>query len=421
MHLFNKAVIVLISAFLLQTGCGYADTIFLRNGDILSGDIQTDFFALEGPAGQIIVRRDFVKKLSLTDGSTGKLSIETINNDVLSGIALNQVIRLRLDSAINETIKIEDIEQILPDTSGPSYPISTAIFTVKNSDRFSGKLLEPQIKIQSNYLTKSYSLAEINRIEFTKDQENSAKILLNNGDVIQGELVGAKMTIAPDSMGWLTVDKSILDSVQLNARKLILKEYGALPPSEKDGDGDGVSDPADNCPNTPWGEPVDKHGCSKDSGNKELIAKRTQARQDIGLDTDQDGIPDNLDQCPGTPAGTRVNDRGCWEIKGILFEFDRYEIRPQYHAAVDEVIEVLKQNPSLAIEIQGHTDNLGAPAYNQALSEKRARAVKVYMQTKGIEPARLRAVGYGSAGSIASNDTAAGRALNRRIEIVVIN
>jgi OOP family OmpA-OmpF porin len=83
----------------------------------------------------------------------------------------------------------------------------------------------------------------------------------------------------------------------------------------------------------------------------------------------------------------------------------------------DEALAILKKEPTLKVEVQGHTDNVGARAYNQKLSERRAKAVMEYFIDKGIEPERLSAAGYGFSRPTASNDTREGRTLNRRVEL----
>lgn len=104
-----------------------------------------------------------------------------------------------------------------------------------------------------------------------------------------------------------------------------------------------------------------------------------------------------------------------------MFDFNQYELKPQYYSALDEVAARLSQNPATRIEIQGHTDNIGAANYNQALSEKRARAVKNYFVRKGVEEDRLFPEGFGFTMSAASNENEAGRALNRRVELAFQN
>jgi outer membrane protein OmpA-like peptidoglycan-associated protein len=208
-------------------------------------------------------------------------------------------------------------------------------------------------------------------------------------------------------MGRLTSAKSKISQIQFNARKWVLKEYDRLPPSEKDGDGDGVSDKADNCPHTTWGDAVDGSGCSTGPAKT--------------ADKDGDGVADSNDKCLQSPIGAAVDISGCWKIQPILFVFGRDTIRPEYFPGLDEVIAVLEKNPDLKLEIQGYTDNVGSPDFNQKLSAKRAQAAKRYMQDKGMAPARLAARGYGAARSQASNETATGRALNRRVEMVPKN
>ena len=99
----------------------------------------------------------------------------------------------------------------------------------------------------------------------------------------------------------------------------------------------------------------------------------------------------------------------------MLFEVDRTEIRDT--TMLDEAIEILIANPEITGEIQGHTDNTGPAEYNMGLSLRRAEAVFDYMVKGGVAAERMRVEGYGEERPIASNDTAEGRAQNRRVEL----
>jgi len=134
-------------------------------------------------------------------------------------------------------------------------------------------------------------------------------------------------------------------------------------------------------------------------------------------DSDGDGVIDSKDRCPNTPKGAKVNKVGCWIVKGLLFDFNKADIKPQYYKALDEVIAVLKANPGMKVEIQGHTDNIGSAAYNMKLSQRRAQAVANYLISHGVAASRLTVKGYGFSRPVASNDTPEGRALNRRVQI----
>jgi outer membrane protein OmpA-like peptidoglycan-associated protein len=137
-------------------------------------------------------------------------------------------------------------------------------------------------------------------------------------------------------------------------------------------------------------------------------------------DSDGDGVPDYRDKCPNTPKGAPVNGTGCWTIKGINFDYNKWDIKPQYRKALDESIDVLKLNPAMTIEIQGHTDSIASEQYNQVLSEKRAKATRDYFVANGVAPDRMSVRGFGETMPIASNDTPEGRAGNRRIEIKIL-
>ncbi len=145
----------------------------------------------------------------------------------------------------------------------------------------------------------------------------------------------------------------------------------------------------------------------------EIIAKPR-----IG-DQDGDGVPDDEDKCPNTPVGIEVNKAGCWVLKDLRFATGKAEILPQYTDELDRAVRVLKNNPEIEILIEGHTDSTGSYEINMALSRDRANSVLNYMVSKGIDKDRLTAKGFGSSSPVASNDTAEGRAQNRRVQLTV--
>jgi outer membrane protein OmpA-like peptidoglycan-associated protein len=206
-----------------------------------------------------------------------------------------------------------------------------------------------------------------------------------------------KMKNDAEATYWSCRTQEAIEKVKAAREKALALCPPAAPAAPKDSDGDGVPDNIDQCPLTPRGVAVDAKGCPKDS--------------------DGDGVPDYNDQCPDTPKGAKVDPRGCWVIGGVEFDLNRWNIKPMYYPALDDVVKVLKANPGLKVEIQGHTDNTGSAQYNQGLSERRARAVMEYFMKKGIDKSRLTAVGYGLTKPIASNETAEGRAQNRRVEL----
>ncbi len=134
-------------------------------------------------------------------------------------------------------------------------------------------------------------------------------------------------------------------------------------------------------------------------------------------DSDGDGVIDPKDKCPGTPRGATVNAQGCWVIPPVLFDTDKYEIKDIYRSGLESVAQVMRNNPGVAMEVQGHTDNRGTAEYNQRLSEKRAEGVKAYIVDKGVSANRLTTKGFGFSRPVASNDTPAGMAKNRRAEL----
>jgi len=106
-------------------------------------------------------------------------------------------------------------------------------------------------------------------------------------------------------------------------------------------------------------------------------------------------------------------------LRGVNFDFDKATIRPDARVILDEAASQLSKNPDVRVSVEGHTDAVGTDAYNQKLSERRAASVKQYLVGKGVSDARLSTVGHGESKPVASNDTKDGRALNRRVELLV--
>ena len=150
-------------------------------------------------------------------------------------------------------------------------------------------------------------------------------------------------------------------------------------------------------------------------------------------DSDGDGVNDCNDKCPNSQAGQTVGPDGCpvpvtIDLKGVNFDFDKSTLRPDAVAILNEAIQVLVKYPDLKVEVAGHTDSIGTDAYNQKLSERRAKAVYDYLTSNGVNAARLIGPnGYGESHPIAPNtnpdgsDNPEGRAQNRRTELNVQN
>jgi OOP family OmpA-OmpF porin len=115
--------------------------------------------------------------------------------------------------------------------------------------------------------------------------------------------------------------------------------------------------------------------------------------------------------------GAHVDDRGCWVLEGVYFDTDKWEIKPDAYPILYEVITVLRQNPNLRVEIQGHTDSRGTDEHNMKLSDNRAKAVMDYLANAGIDASRLSSKGYGESKPAVPNTSPANMAKNRRVEL----
>jgi OOP family OmpA-OmpF porin len=190
--------------------------------------------------------------------------------------------------------------------------------------------------------------------------------------------------------------------------------WGGQPvgPPNEDADGDGVPNAKDACPTVPGRPELD--GCPDD---------------------DADGIPNPQDRCPQVPGP--AENEGCPVEEGeplvaieaerlslkdsIHFDTDRDTIKPESYPVLDQVARLLGAHPELRhIRVEGHTDNVGAAAYNKDLSGRRAASVVRYLTGKGVSAERLLPAGYGFERPIATNETALGRAKNRRVEFTIL-
>jgi len=130
--------------------------------------------------------------------------------------------------------------------------------------------------------------------------------------------------------------------------------------------------------------------------------------------------PAPVAQAPApTPAPTPMVKKKI-VLRGVHFDFDKAVIRADDRPVLDEAIATLKQEGGVAVIAEGHTDSVGTEAYNLGLSKRRAAAVRDYLVAGGIAADRIQSEGFGESKPVASNDTADGRAQNRRVELRVI-
>ncbi|WNY99641.1 OmpA family protein [Sulfurospirillum sp. 'SP'] len=137
-------------------------------------------------------------------------------------------------------------------------------------------------------------------------------------------------------------------------------------------------------------------------------------------DSDGDGVTDDKDKCPNTPKGTVVDADGCTKIirLHVKFDFDKSTVKPEFMPEIQKVADFMKQNPGYNVVLEGHTDSKGSDAYNMKLSDQRAKAVAKALSTLGVSGAKVTTEAYGESKPIATNDTEAGRAENRRVDAV---
>jgi outer membrane protein OmpA-like peptidoglycan-associated protein len=206
-----------------------------------------------------------------------------------------------------------------------------------------------------------------------------------------------------------------------------------------DGDADGVSDTEDECPRQPGASPT---GCPTADGDADGVADADDACPAVAgppptgcltTDDDADGVLAE-DRCPSEPEtknGFEDGD-GCPDaipedlkaatgiVPGITFKQGTADLDEASFATLDQEVAVLTKNPTVRVEVSGHTSSEGSDERNQELSEQRAEKVREYLVQRGVAPARVVARGAGASEPIADNETLEGRQQNRRIEIRIL-
>ncbi|MDQ6904914.1 MAG: OmpA family protein [Bacteroidota bacterium] len=107
-------------------------------------------------------------------------------------------------------------------------------------------------------------------------------------------------------------------------------------------------------------------------------------------------------------------------LNNVFFDFDKWDLRPESFIELNRVVKLLAENPAIEIEMSAHTDSRGSDDYNFKLSDNRAKSVMKYIISKGIDPSRITANGYGETKPVATNETDEGRQLNRRVEFTIL-
>jgi len=220
------------------------------------------------------------------------------------------------------------------------------------------------------------------------------------------------------------------------------------PDLTKDRDGDGIADDADQCPDDPEDRDgfEDQDGCPDTDNDQDGILDAADQcplqPEDKDAFSDEDGCPDpdndqdrladTVDQCPNQPEDYDgdADDDGCPDLyRTIVITKDRIELKQKVHFAtakarilaksyplLNEVAMALRENGTLNVRIEGHTDSRGKDKYNQQLSDERANSVRRYLMGQGIDGGRMTAEGLGEERPIEDNRTSDGRAANRRVE-----
>ena len=271
-----------------------------------------------------------------------------------------------------------------------------------------GTIIKPRfdldyVKISDYKNVTSFFKGSVNGIyEFTPEEMFSPYLLLGLGYEVVNNDLQAELDSRAFAQGGVGVTYHQGDDFDLNLEGKVLQAFG--------------SDTQDN-------EVIVTAGVSMPVGtlyDPGALNDECPVKID-GADQDRDGVIDAVDQCPNTPCYFTVDHFGC-PIKATLrihFDVDKAIIRPESMSKIERFAEFLLSNKGSNVMISGHTDSDADDEYNMVLSEKRANAVMQKLVELGVSQSRLRAEGKGESIPVATNRTAAGKALNRRIEVTL--
>ncbi len=221
------------------------------------------------------------------------------------------------------------------------------------------------------------------------------------------------------------------------------QEEDGCPDEVPDTDGDGKNDQTDTCPTDPEDADSfeDEDGCPDPDNDKDSVldpADRCPVEAGVvenggcpDTDRDADTVVDRLDNCPDEPGTAAFN--GCKEkllvtltgggielLEIVYFKSDKAVIDRRSYRLLTNAATVIAAHPQInRVVIEGHTDNANDEAYNKDLSQRRAEAVVAFLIEKGVDPAKLTAIGYGEEKPVADNNTRKGRRANRRVEFKI--
>ena len=227
-----------------------------------------------------------------------------------------------------------------------------------------------------------------------------------------------------------------------------IEDEDGCPDLTRDRDGDGIPDEVDQCPDNPEDKDSyqDEDGCpDPDNDGDQVLDPQDKCPlqpedrdgfEDVDgcpdPDNDQDRIADAVDQCPNQPEDYDgdADEDGCPDLyKAIVITDNRIELKQKvfFATASDRILErsfellnevamALRDNPTITVRIEGHTDSRGSESYNLKLSQRRAASVRRYMMAQGIDGSRMESEGFGEQNPIEDNRTSEGRAANRRVE-----
>lgn len=181
-----------------------------------------------------------------------------------------------------------------------------------------------------------------------------------------------------------------------------------------DTDGDGVPDHLDQCPNVPG--PADNFGCPWPEEDEVPVEVEEEEVVEEPIEEEEEEEVEQVTEDRESDVPSEIQEVLDVAMHAVKFDLGRATLKPESFEILNQIAGIMKEHAKYNLRISGHTDNVGSESNNQRLSEQRARSCYEYLASRGVSPSRMSFIGYGESRPLNSNDTAQGRANNRRVE-----
>lgn len=427
-------IITLLSLLFFATWC-YADSLSIESGDMLTCDIQNNYYGLDTPYQKLFFIKNYITDIVKLTDQSNQYTITTINNDSFTGHLINSQIVALMGTGLKKDFPADSIRNIHLDTSETKEndPIKTAmkkttIFEMKNGDYFSGQMTTSRLNINTGKMTLPIDRRNLFRIVFTNPGTKSVEVHLSNGSVQTGVISEDMINITPYSTSPINIRTSQFKSMQFHTFEYIKKK---ITPAE-------YSDHEFclfKCNSGFMSECCHYQTTSvllrDPDGHVGEIVVQTEGGLQVLSEAGQAVVVRDIKEPP--PLPTLFDEQQIQAIFGkalgaeppapekfiLYFNVNSTHLLLESEAMIPEIIKCIQERKSFDIHINGYSDRTGTYKYNLALSLKRADYIQQQLVNAGIENRYIATTATGEANPLVPTVDGVAEPRNRRVEVIV--